>query len=190
MTEDSFNKRIFTAHSFFRSGFRVFISIPGIIHAYFFNGLDKRFSERLLLAVSGVNGCVYCSWFHSYMATRRGVSQVEIDQLLSQLIPGDIPELEHQALLFAIHYAERDGQLDAGSLESLHGYFKPAEVRQIIALISAIHFGNLCGNTFDAFLLRLKGKPVVKSGALLEFFVFLISAPFLLPLLGRVAGTQ
>lgn len=189
MKPDSFNKRTFTTLSFFRMGFRVINSIPVLIHAYFLNGLDKCFAERLLLVVSGVNGCVYCSWFHSYLATRRGIVQAEIDQLLSQLIPGEIPYSEQQALLFAIHYAECDGHFDATTLESLHGCFYTAEVRQIVALIRAIHFGNLCGNTFDAFLLRLKSKPVGNSGALIEFFVFLISAPFLLPLLGRVDNT-
>jgi len=45
-----------------------------------------------------------------------------------------------------------------------------------------IFFGNLIGNTFDAFLSRLKGNKAQNSNAVFEFFFFMANAPFMLPL--------
>lgn len=186
MSHQPFKKRIFTSRSLLGSGFHLLKYLPTLIRAYFFNGFDTRFAERLLLVVSGVNGCAYCSWFHSLIAARRGLSNVEIGKLLNQLIPGDIPVYEQPALEFAIHFAESDGKPDAIEIRDLYRQFPVSDVRAILALCHAIHFGNLCGNTYDAFLYRLKGKPAENSHVLLEFSVFLISAPFLLPLMGRI----
>jgi len=46
-----------------------------------------------------------------------------------------------------------------------------------------IFFGNLSGNTFDAFLSRLKGKKAINSNVIFEALFFIINAPFMLPLL-------
>ena len=53
----------------------------------------------------------------------------------------------------------------------------------IILMIRMIWFGNLSGNTFDAFLSRLKGRKASHSSLLFELVFFIVSAPFLLPLL-------
>ena len=46
-----------------------------------------------------------------------------------------------------------------------------------------IQFGNLVGNTFDAFLSRLRGRGDAEGSLLTELIVFLLFAPLLLPLL-------
>ena len=185
MQNFTFKKRIFTTWSFLRSGFKVIFLIPALIRAYFFNGLNKQFAERLLLVVSGVNACVYCSWFHSFVASKRGIDAEQIGELLNQLISGDIPVSEQPALAFAIHFAESNGRPDANEVTELSRQFSTKDVSAIVALCTAIHFGNLCGNTYDAFLFRLKGYPAKNSSVLLELLVFMLSAPFLLPLMRR-----
>ncbi len=50
-----------------------------------------------------------------------------------------------------------------------------------------ITFGNLSGNTFDAFLSRFKGIKAEGSNPFFEFVFFLFGAPFLLPLLPSYA---
>ena len=186
MQSTAFKKRIFTTWSLLRSGLHVLLFIPVLVRAYFFNGLNKKFAERLLLVVSGVNDCVYCSWFHSYVASKRGIDTEQIGQLLNQLVPGEVPCYEHPALVFVIHFAESDGRPDALEITDLYRQFSAQDVTAIVALCTAIHFGNLCGNTYDAFLFRLKGHPAENSHVLLELIIFLISAPFLLPLMKRV----
>jgi hypothetical protein len=49
--------------------------------------------------------------------------------------------------------------------------------KDILALVREIQFANLSGNTFDAFLSRLKGDPAVDSSLIFEVFFFLVSLP-------------
>lgn len=187
---DTFRKRTFTATTLLRAGGQLCRHLPGLIWAYLFRGVTAAFSERLLLVVSGVNGCSYCSWFHSRMAIRNGVEPEEVTQLLQQLIPKGAVAGEAPALLFAIHYAESNGRPDPEQLGELRDHYTPRQLRGILGLCSAIHFGNLSGNTFDAFLHRLKGQPVTGGNIAIELLLFLCCAPFLLPLLGRVNASR
>ena len=62
--------------------------------------LDKDFFERIMLAVTQVNGCPYCSYFHAQMALRSGMSNEEIKKLLQGEFV-DAPEEQLVALMFA-----------------------------------------------------------------------------------------
>ena len=52
--------------------------------------LSPAFKERLMLAVTEVNDCRYCSYFHTRQALKSGVSPEEINRLLS----GDVEECD------------------------------------------------------------------------------------------------
>ena len=45
--------------------------------------LSPDFQEKLMLAVTSVEGCRYCSYFHSKLAMKSRISQEEIKKLLS-----------------------------------------------------------------------------------------------------------
>lgn len=182
----TFRKKTFRALSLLASIYRLLRYLPGSIWAYLFRGFDAGFSERILLAVSGVNACSYCSWFHSHMALKNGVDALEVDQLLRQLIPDGCSDEERAALLFAVHYAESNGKPDARQLELLASSYSQRQVSGILGLCSSIYFGNLSGNTFDAFLSRLRGRPSADSSLPVELMMFILCAPFLLPIMGRV----
>jgi AhpD family alkylhydroperoxidase len=60
--------------------------------------ISPAFQERLMLAVTAVEGCRYCSYFHARQALKSGVTPKEISQLLS----GDVdscPEEEAVAVI-------------------------------------------------------------------------------------------
>ncbi len=57
-------------------------------------------------------------------------------------------------------------------------------------IIRMIYYGNLSGNTFDAFISRLKGKKAPNSNALFEAIFFILSVPVLLPILPLVNKAQ
>lgn len=184
------SKRSFNFTSLFKSSSKVFKFLPWIIWAYVFRGFSAAFSERILLVISGVNACSYCSWFHGHIALRSGVTSTEVKQLLNQLIPQGVNEKEITALLFALHYAQSGGQPLEAEIQWLRDDYSATEVKGIQGLCAAIQFGNLCGNTFDAFISRLKGKPARGSVLWVELPVFLLCAPFLLPLISRVKNTN
>ncbi len=44
--------------------------------------ISHGFRERLMLAVTAVNGCRYCSYFHARQALKSGLTPEEISRLL------------------------------------------------------------------------------------------------------------
>jgi len=184
---DVFGKRIFTFRSLLSASYGLIKSLPGVLWVYLMRGLPSSFAERILLVVSGVNACSYCCWFHAQMAERSGLDTDEVDQLLQQLIPQASAQNETPALMFALHYADSHASPEPSQLALLRSHYSPVQVYGIRSLCAAIYFGNLSGNTFDAFLQRFRGNPVAGSHWFVELLLFLICAPFLLPIMHRVA---
>jgi AhpD family alkylhydroperoxidase len=143
------------------------------------NLVSEEFSERIMLAVTEVNGCRYCSYFHTQVALKAGLDESEISDVLS----GDFqaaPVEELQALLFAQHYADQAGKPEEELVNKLLDNYGDAKGRAIIGNIRAITVGNAWGNAFDALRLRLKGQPInsIKLGGEL---VDVLGLPFMLP---------
>lgn len=144
--------------------------------------LGRAFSERIMLAVTQVNDCRFCDYGHSIAALRAGVAEHE----LAAIKTGDFsktPEYETPALYFAQHYAAEDGTPDAQALDALVQSYGRARATRILLVIRMIMIANLLGNTFDALLYRLKGRPVASSSAFQESSVLLLallSMPLLL----------
>lgn len=67
--------------------------------------VDLHFIERLQLAVTEVNGCAVCSYAHTTMALRQGMSNEEISSFLSGSDSHIKPE-EAKAIMFAQHFAD------------------------------------------------------------------------------------
>lgn len=142
--------------------------------------VSRAFAEKIMLAVTQVNGCRYCNYGHSKAALAAGVSQKELQNLLK----GDLdefPEGESVALTFAQHYAESDSKPDPLALKRLEETYGDETSRQILAYIRMITFGNLYGNTFDALISRLLLKPASGSSLLNELFV-LIGSLIIMPI--------
>ena len=52
--------------------------------------IPAAFRERLMMVVTEVNGCRYCSYFHARAALAAGVSQEELRSLLGGNLPPDL----------------------------------------------------------------------------------------------------
>ena len=142
-----------------------------------------------MMAVTQVNGCRYCAYFHTKLALREGVPPDEIERLLGQEM-GDFPEEEAVALAFAQHWAETAGHADPEAESRFRAYYGRQVSADVLNWMRMINFGNLAGNTVDAFLSRLRGAPAKGSNPLGEFLIFLLCAPLTLPLLGRIRRAQ
>jgi len=162
--------------------------------AYIRNASNRRVEqplrEKLMVAVSGVLECKYCTWLHSEMALTHGVDEAEIQKLLSSEL-GDFPEDESVALAFAQHYSESGGKPNDGAKARLFNYYGAKKAQDILSYIQIIYFGNLSGNTVDAFLSRLKGQAVEDSNLFTEVVIFMIVGLYylgILPILAHVLG--
>ena len=116
--------------------------------------VSAQFRERLMMAVTAVNQCRYCAAFHTHESMRVGLPQNEIRALLA----GELalaPEEELPALLFAQHYAERNGRPDPVTRQSLQTTYGPARAEAIETVLRLIRMGNLLGNSTDWLLYKL-----------------------------------
>jgi len=120
--------------------------------------VDKRFVERLQLAVTEVNGCALCSYGHTKMALRQGISSEEIKSFLSG---GDtfIKPEEAKAILFAQHFADSRGYPKKYAYDAIVKEYGEEKARIILSAIQMITIGNMYGIPISAFHSRLKGKP-------------------------------
>jgi AhpD family alkylhydroperoxidase len=116
--------------------------------------LDSAFRERLMLVVTGVNGCRYCSYVHAREALAEGISQDEIKSLGERMFEGSPPE-QVPALLYAQHWAETDGKPDPAVRERVRQRYGRDALERIEAVLRVIRIGNLMGNTMDYVLYRV-----------------------------------
>jgi AhpD family alkylhydroperoxidase len=116
--------------------------------------ISPAFQERLMLAVISVEGCRYCSYFHTRIALKGGMSREEIGMLLSGDFD-DCPEDEAMAVFYAQHWAESGAHPDPEATDKLLEIYSPEKVEAIHLMLRMIRTGNLMGNTWDYFLYRI-----------------------------------
>ncbi len=117
-------------------------------------GMDPTFRERLMLVVTEVNGCRYCSYAHARQALAEGLAKEEV-RALAQGVLADSPEEEMPALLYAQHWAEADGKPDPTARKRILDLYGDKKVGKIELILRTIRMGNLMGNTWDYILYRI-----------------------------------
>lgn len=152
--------------------------------------LSRAFIEKIMLVVTTINGCPYCAWFHAKNAISSGISSQELKDILDLQFDTSADPFEVPALLYAQHCAETNRQPDPEMDQRLVDFYGEQTAGHIRQVIQMIFFGNLAGNTFDAFISRLKGHKAPNSNALFEAVFFVVSAPILLPLMPVIRGSQ
>ncbi|MCD6359040.1 MAG: carboxymuconolactone decarboxylase family protein [Dehalococcoidia bacterium] len=113
--------------------------------------ITPAFRERLMLAVTAVNGCSYCSYVHAKQALKSGLGQREIEQLLSGDI-GSCPGEEALAVIYAQHWAETNAHPDPETVQKLRETYGSEKADAIHLVLRIIRLGNLSGNSLDYFL--------------------------------------
>jgi len=164
-------KRIYTVSSLLRDMRGILTCPPASSRSE--RSVNSSFSERIMLAVTGVNDCRYCSYGHAKRALECGVTQEEIELLLGGDF-GRVPPAEAPAILFAQHYAESGGNPDPDAIRTLEETYGKRTAEDILFRIRMITLGNLTGNTFDALLGRVRGRPAGDSSLWGELAVFVL----------------
>ena len=124
--------------------------------------VDNHFVERLQLAVTEVNGCAACSYQHTQMALKQGMSNEEIGSFLSGGSDFTKPE-EAKAIMFAQHFADSRGFPKKYAYDSIIKEYGKKEASIILSASQMMIAGNMYGIPFSAFLSRLQGKPYKDS---------------------------
>jgi AhpD family alkylhydroperoxidase len=116
--------------------------------------ISPAFRERMMLAVTAVNRCRYCSYFHTGEALKSGLSQKEISRLLSGEVAACPPE-EASAVIYAQHWAESNACPDPMVVQKLQETYGREKADAIQLVLRMIRTGNLSGNSWDYLLYRL-----------------------------------
>jgi AhpD family alkylhydroperoxidase len=122
-------------------------------------GLDPALRERIMLTVTGVNDCHYCEFMHSRIGQVVGVPRTESAAIICGDFTG-VPDHDRPALVFAKHWAEKDGEPDPEEKTLLVEEFGRSKADQIEMTCRVIRLTNLFGNTFDSLLFKASGGTI------------------------------
>ena len=147
-----FPRRTYRSLTELAADLRYMLKRRQLIRPAFRQQLSPAFRERLMLVVTGVNACRYCSYFHSGEALRSGVSPEQLAGVLSGDVPAGVPPEEHVALLYAQHWAGSNAQPDPLAVQHLVESYGNPKAEAIHLALRMIRMGNLLGNTADAVL--------------------------------------
>ena len=173
-----FTKRTFTLPLLMRSLAAVVVHLPVLGAAQVRPSIGPALREKIMLAVTRVNDCRYCSWVHTGLALKNGIDMDELSVLLGQQLGGGTDEAQAVAILFAKHFADTVRHPSRAARGQLAAYYGVWPRREIMAYIHMIYFSNLTGNSADAVLARLRGRPA--EGSLpAQLTAALIGAPML-----------
>lgn len=175
----TFYKKIYSVSEGYTIMVNAFRSMGSMSKARKSKQLDAEFIERIMLAVTEVNGCEVCSYAHTKMALEQGFSQEEIQLLLSGDIR-DVPPEEGSAIMFAQHYADSRGRPSLESWQRLIEVYGDLKSKGILGAIRIITMGNAYGIPYSALRSRIKGKPIAVSSPVYEL-IMLLSVPVLMP---------
>jgi AhpD family alkylhydroperoxidase len=177
-----FQRRVYSDGRRLLDDLRVLVRHPWMLSAMRSNPmLSRSLVGRIMLAVTGVHGCRHCSYAHTKYALRQGVGGDEAARLLTGEFD-DVPMNEVPAILFAQHYAESGGNPDEAAIRRLVEHYGSATARDLLTLVRLVTMTNLIGNTFDALMSRLLGRPSPDSTLHNELTILLLAAlasPFL-----------
>lgn len=124
--------------------------------------LSPEFVERFQLAVTEVNGCPACSYQHTKMALRLGMSNSEISSFLSGGNDFIKPE-EAKAIVFAQHFADSRGFPKKYAYDAILKEYGEYQATIILSAAQVMIAGNIYGIPFSAFQSRLKKQVYTDS---------------------------
>lgn len=114
-------------------------------------------TERIMLAVTEVNGCPACAYEHTEMALRAGMSSEAIRQMLSGEHEG-VPDSELPALMFAQHYADSRGNPDPAAWAAIEKEYGPDLARGILEAARMMMWGNAIGLAYSGLQAKIAGE--------------------------------
>ena len=150
-----FSRRYYRNLKELRNDFRYISGQKEMIRKAMRGLISYDFRERLMMVVTEVNGCRYCSSFHAKEALKSGISNEELKVLLAGEIPANAPLEEIPALVYAQHWAESDAQPDEAALQRLAEEYGQEKADAIQIVLRMIRMGNLSGNLLDYIFYKL-----------------------------------
>lgn len=172
-------KKKYTMNQLYRAFVSGYRSLPIMIKNRKSRRVDLQWMERLMLATTEVNGCEVCSYAHTRIALKEGLTQQEIQAFLSG---SDVFVNEEEAvsILYAQHIADSMGNPDADTYNRLNQVYGSETAEIIHAGVMVMMMGNISGIPLSAFIRRLQGKAYSNSSLVYELSMLLIQPFFMI----------
>ena len=165
--EIRFGRKLYSVRESYRIYFKGLRTIKYMTRAKKSKDLSPEFTERIMMAVTEVNGCAICSYAHTKMALEIGMSNEEIQNILSGVMD-DIPPDETAGVMFAQHYADSRGKPSKEAWKRVVEIYGLSKAKGILGAIRMIMVGNIYGIPWSSFFNRFRGKPDKRSNILYE----------------------
>ena len=150
-------KPLFSLPETYRILFHAIRTMPYMTRGEKSGSLSPALRERLMMAVTEVNGCAMCSYAHTRMALETGMREEEIRNILQGELR-DVPPDEITAVLFAQHYADTRGVPGRAAWEKLCRQYGRDAALAMLGAIRGITMGNAYGIPAGSLLRRLGVK--------------------------------
>lgn len=119
--------------------------------------IDKKFRSNIMMAVTNVNGCRVCSYYHTSELLKAGASEDELKFILESAYH-DVENEDTVALMFAEHYADTLGNYDKEAFKRVVDVYGKEKAYGIMAAIKVIMFGNMNGISLGNLWDRIRFK--------------------------------
>lgn len=182
------SKKLFSLFELYGIMTIAFRSIPLMKKAKAAGKMNHAFLERIMLAVTEVNGCAMCSYYHTRVALEEGFSIEEIRNMLGG-VHSDVPEEQLAGVLFAQHYADQRGEPSRESWNALTAAYGETGAYGVLAVTRMIMMGNATGIPAGSFINRFRGRPDPRSNVAYELMMMAAMLLFM-PLAGLTAVIQ
>jgi AhpD family alkylhydroperoxidase len=153
------NKKIYTYKETFRTAVCFFNGLRFIKQAKRNKVINKAFVERIMLGVTEVNGCTLCSYQHTGIALKAGLSREEIRALLEGELQS-VKEHEIIGVLFGKHVADQRGLFDKEAYDRMVKEYGEDRSLGVLGAVRIIMFTNIIGIMggvlFDTLTLKNK----------------------------------
>ena len=83
MNTATFNKRIYSLPTFTADVKNIFDHMDALRRAARGGRVSRAFAEKIMMVVTSVNGCRYCSYGHSRAALAAGIPESELQKIMA-----------------------------------------------------------------------------------------------------------
>ena len=185
-----FRKRTITTRQLLGDVISLTPSVGTIYRVWLKHEIDPGFREELMLTVSELNHCRYCTWAHHEWAQMVGVSDEELAQV-EQLDPKGFDRRKWLAISYVRAMVSANfGRIDDVLVGEMKTNYSAQEIKEIDIVARIMDIANRSANTWDALLSRLRGGPIAESHVVDELVMsgaFLITAPIVVFFLSRTS---
>ena len=144
-----FIPNVFLAYGYKPEHFRAFFHYYDVLMKGD-SGLSRAEREMIVVAVSRVNGCTYCTVAHGAALRILSKNPVLADQLSANYRVADITPRQRAMLDFAVKVTERSLEIDQADFAGLRGHgFSDSDIWDIGAVAAFFNLSNRMANLAD-----------------------------------------